>query len=80
MDGDSRRKAWAMSETEHDTDATDAAPSSTAAAKADERQALWNELPDPVTPEETETSKDTTPPAPDLVADPDHEFMIRHAG
>ncbi|MGI8873179.1 MAG: hypothetical protein ACR2KP_02405 [Egibacteraceae bacterium] len=63
-----------MSETEHDTTAA------AAAAKADERQARWSELPDPVTPEEAQTSKDTTPPAPDLVADPEHEFMIRHAG
>lgn len=64
----------AMSEPEHDTAAA------AAAAKAEERQALWSELPDPVTPEETQPSKDTAPPAPDLVADPEHEFMIRHAG
>lgn len=60
-----------MSETEQDTTAT---------AKEDERRALWSDLPDPAAPEEMTTSEDTTPPTPDLVPDPEHEFMIRHAG
>lgn len=56
-----------MTDHAHDTDA------------ADRRRARWSELPAPVAYEETRASQDATVQAPDLVADPEHEFMIRHA-
>lgn len=59
-----------MADNEHDA----------AAAKADQRRAMWSELPTAVPPEETTPTKESEPPPPDLVADPEHEFVIRHAG
>lgn len=48
--------------------------------KAEERRQRWSDLPDAVAPEETTASQDSVPAPPDLVDDPEHEFMIRHAG
>lgn len=47
---------------------------------AEKRRELWRELPSPIEPEDTTTSEDVSEPQPDLVPDPEHEFMIRHAG
>ena len=56
------------------------APHDPTTTAAEERKEQWSELPAPIDPEDTVTSEESQPPAPDIVADPDHEFMIRHAG
>lgn len=51
-----------------------------AASEAEKRRQRWIALPSPVALEDMTTSAQASLPPPDVVFDPDHEFMIRHAG